>query len=97
MERATGRELRVSQRVRDNRLVEALVRDSRQVAVLPRFTTPTGAGLVLRELGGVAAVRHVSAVMRPDRAERLAVRRVVAELVRVGREVAADHGSWPHP
>ena len=59
--------------------------------MLPRFTTPTGAGLVLRPLDGVASVRHVSAVMRPDRAERLAVRRVVDQLVRVGREVAAAH------
>ncbi|GAA5160487.1 LysR family transcriptional regulator [Ornithinimicrobium tianjinense] len=93
VESATGVGLRVTQRVRDNRLVEALVRSSRRVAVLPRFTTPTGHGLVLRELVGIAVARHVVAVMRPDRAERLAVRRVVEELVRVGRAKSAEHGA----
>lgn len=89
IERATGAELRVLQRLRDNRLTEALVADSTQVAVLPRFTTPTGHGLVLRELTGIASARHVSAVLRPDRAERLAVRRVVAALVRSAEAVTA--------
>jgi DNA-binding transcriptional LysR family regulator len=77
VERITGAELRIVQRLRDNRLIESLVATSDYVAVLPRFTTPTGGGLTLRELEGVASARHVSAVMRPDRAERLAVRRVV--------------------
>lgn len=90
VERATGARLDVRQRVRDNRLVEALVATSRHVAVLPRFTTPTGAnGLVLRELRGVRARRHVVAVARPDRAERLAVRTVLDRLQEVAAEVAA--------
>jgi len=93
IERVTGAELHVVQRLRDNRLIEALVAASDHVAVLPRFTTPTGtpngAGLVLRELAGVASARHVSAVLRPDRAERLAVRRVVEAFRHAG---AAAHG-----
>ncbi|MFD6177063.1 LysR substrate-binding domain-containing protein, partial [Isoptericola sp. NPDC060282] len=90
VEQTTGAELRVTQRLRDNRLIEALVASSHQVAVLPRFTTPTGDRLVLRELADVAIARHVSAVLRPDRAERLAVRRVVDAFRRAGAGVEAE-------
>lgn len=88
VEQATGAELRLAQRLRDNRLIEALVAAGDRIAVLPRFTTPTGGGLVLRELVDVASARHVSAVMRPDRAERLAVRHVVEALRRAGARAA---------
>lgn len=90
VEQATGAELHVVQRLRDNRLIEALVASSRQVAVLPRFTTPTGDRLVLREVTDVAIARHVSAVLRPDRAERLAVRRVVDAFRRAGADVEVE-------
>lgn len=90
VEQATGAELRVVQRLRDNRLIEALVAAGDQVAVLPRFTTPTGDRLVLRELADVAIARHVSAVLRPDRAERLAVRRVVDAFRRAGADVEVE-------
>ncbi|WP_028648398.1 LysR family transcriptional regulator [Nocardiopsis sp. CNT312] len=91
VQQAVGRPLAVAQRLRDNRLVESLVASSGRIAVLPRFTTPTGAGLVLRELTGTASTRHVSAALRPDRAERLAVRRVLRSFERVGAEVEALH------
>jgi DNA-binding transcriptional LysR family regulator len=87
-----GRDLRVVQRVRDNRLVEALVAESDCVAVLPRFTTSSGGGVVLRPLRQVPAVRFVVAVMRPDRAERLVVTRVVEALERVGRSMTSAGG-----
>lgn len=80
----------MAQRLRDNRLIEALVADGDQVAVLPRFTTPTGDGLVLRELSGIPWARHVSAVLRPDRPQRLAVRHVLDLLVRSGERVMAE-------
>ncbi|RZU63375.1 LysR family transcriptional regulator [Zhihengliuella halotolerans] len=89
----TSVELDVRQRIRDNRLIEALVAESSLVAILPRFTTPSGGGLVLRELRGVPSLRHVCAVMRPDRAERLAVRRVVAALRAAG--AAAEERGVP--
>ena len=77
------------------RLVEALVAAGECVAVLPRFTAPAGDEVVLRPLKGVASGRHVCAILRPDRAQRLAVRRVLEALVVVaagfgGRPAAAD-------
>ncbi|WP_402466995.1 LysR family transcriptional regulator [Isoptericola aurantiacus] len=92
VEQATGQRLDVRQRLVDNRLVEALVAASDRLAVLPRFTTTTGSGLTLRPLTGVPAVRHVSAVMRPDRARRRAVRQVLRAIAGSAEEVARAHG-----
>ncbi|WP_231445453.1 LysR family transcriptional regulator [Brevibacterium zhoupengii] len=80
IEHVTGRELEVTQRIRDNRLIEAIVSSSDQVALLPRFTTPKGAGLTLLPLTGVATTRWVVAVIAPDTAERAAVKRVLDAL-----------------
>lgn len=87
IERVTGCDLSVRQRLRDNRLIESLVAASDLLAILPRFTTPADAGLVLREVRDVDTGRHVTAIMRPDRAERRAVRMVVEHLQAVGRAV----------
>lgn len=85
VEEVTGRAMTMRQRVRDNRLVEALVAASDCVAVLPRFTTPQHeGGVALRPLVGIPTGRHVYATARPDRAERRAVRRVLDAFVRVG-------------
>ncbi len=89
VEEATGRPVEVVQRLRDNRLVEALVASGDRVAVLPRFTSPAGRDVVLRPLAGLATARHVFAVLRPDKAERLAVRRVVEALSAAGRAATA--------
>ncbi|MDT3439125.1 LysR family transcriptional regulator [Pseudofrankia sp. BMG5.37] len=78
VEEATGRSVSVVQRLRDNRLVEALVARGDRVAVLPRFTTPTGGAITLREVAGIETGRYLIALLRPDRAERLAVRRALA-------------------
>ncbi|GHC98718.1 LysR family transcriptional regulator [Zhihengliuella salsuginis] len=91
----TGADLDIRQRIRDNRLIEALVADSDLVAILPRFTTPTGGGLVLRELRGASSVRHVSAVMRPDRAERLSVRTVLEALRASAADTERRHEAGP--
>lgn len=91
VERATGATLRVSQRIRDNRLVESLVVGSRRIAVLPRFTTPTGTGLVLREIADIPTRRHITAILRRDRAERLAVKRILDILRRVAADVERRH------
>ena len=90
IEHVTGHVLDVVQRIRDNRLIEAIVASSDQVALLPRFTTPRDQGLCLVPLTGVTTTRWIVAVMRPDTAERVAVRAVIAALKRI--EGAAEEG-----
>lgn len=92
VEEATGRHLDVRQRVRDNRLAEALVGAGECVAVLPRFTAPAGEDVVLRPLAAVDSGRHVFAILRPDRAERRAVRRVLASLTAVASRFDTPQG-----
>lgn len=77
-------------RVRDNQLVGELVRTGVGLALLPRFTTRPGDGLVMRPLVGVGAARAISALSRRDRHARLAVRTVVDELVAIGARLSAD-------
>ncbi|QQB16025.1 LysR family transcriptional regulator [Brevibacterium casei] len=91
----TGRDLDVVQRIRDNRLIEAIVASSDQLALLPRFTTPRDAGLTLVPLSGVTTMRWVVAVMRPDTAERVAVRRVLEALTRSDEGRASPTAGTP--
>lgn len=74
-------------RVRDNRLIEALVAAGVGLALLPRFTTPEHPDYRLIPLREVAARRRVIALCRPDRAERLVVRTVLDHLVRIGADL----------
>ncbi|MFS3129482.1 LysR family transcriptional regulator [Nocardioides sp. Bht2] len=90
VEAAIRRPLHVVQRVRDNRLAEALIVGTSRVAVLPRFTSPQGSGVVLRPLVGVDAARFIFAIGRPDRVERLAVRTVLDALRRQATRLAPD-------
>ena len=84
----TGETVRYTQRgIRDNRLVEAMVAAELGLAVLPRFTTQPRPGVVLRPLSGIPTARYIFALMRPDRAARLAVRHAVEALVRAARAV----------
>lgn len=85
VERATGRSVTVTQRIRDNRIAEALAAAGTGLALLPRFTTRPREGVVLRPLRGVNARRWVVAMSRPDRAERAVVRRTVDALRESGR------------
>ncbi|KGN31683.1 transcriptional regulator [Knoellia sinensis KCTC 19936] len=89
VERVTGRPVRVTQRVRDNRVVEALVAAGVGLALLPRFTTRPGDGVVLRPLTGVNVRRWIVAMSRRDRAERAVVQRTIAALEAVGRAAYA--------
>lgn len=88
VERVTGRSVRVVQRVRDNRVVEALVQADVGVGLLPRFTTRPREGITLRPLRGVNSRRWVVALSRRDRAERAVVRRAVVVLREAGRRAA---------
>lgn len=91
VEEAAGRPVAVAQRLRDNRLIEALVAGGDRVAVLPRFTTPRER-LELRPVQGISSARYVFALSRPDRAERRAVRRVLAAFAEVAQQVAGRAG-----
>lgn len=88
IEAETQARLRVVQRVRDNRLVEAMVAADQGVALLPRFTTRLREGVVLRPLSGVDTGRQVLAIQRPDRAARLAVRQVLGTILQVADALA---------
>ncbi|CAN7227018.1 LysR family transcriptional regulator [Knoellia sp. LjRoot47] len=87
--RVTGRPVTVTQRIRDNRIAEALVAAEVGLALLPRFTTRPRDGVVLRPLRGVNARRWVVAMSRPDRAQRAVVRRAVDALRDVARRDVA--------
>lgn len=91
---ATGEPVRVTQRIADNGIVEALVAAGHGIAILPRFTTrDRGNGLVTRPLVGIRARREISAVLRPDRFERPSVRLVIQALRDEARKVADSHHS----
>lgn len=94
LEAATGVPARIGQRFLDNGIVEALVAGGHGIAILPRFTTRDhGNGLVTRPLNGVRAVRQISALLRPDRAERPSVRLVVEALRAEAAKVTAEHAN----
>jgi DNA-binding transcriptional LysR family regulator len=94
IETANGTPARVVQRFSDNGIVESIVAAGHGIAILPRFTTRDHEnGLVTRPLTGVRAVRKISALMRPDRAERPSVRLVVETLRAEALRFQAEHGS----
>jgi DNA-binding transcriptional LysR family regulator len=86
IEAANGTPARVIQRFADNGIVESLVAAGHGIGILPRFTTRDREnGLITRPLKGVRASRLISALLRPDRAERPSVR-VVVEALRTEAE-----------
>ena len=82
-----GREPRVVQRINDFHVVSALVAAGHGVSLLPRYTAGSHPGVRLLPLEGVGAGRRIDALLRPDRAERLVVRRVLDELVALAAEI----------
>jgi DNA-binding transcriptional LysR family regulator len=92
LEASTGVPAHIGQRFLDNGIIEALVAAGHGIAILPRFTTRDHEnGLVTRPLTGVRAIRHISALLRPDRAERPSVRLVVEALRTEAARVMAQH------
>jgi len=88
VEQALGEPLPRRLRLRDNRLIEALVGSGIGLALLPRFTTPPLTDLRLVPLQGVRADRSVVALARRDRAARQAVATVLDALAEVGSQLA---------
>jgi DNA-binding transcriptional LysR family regulator len=93
LEAITGVPATIGQRIfLDNGIAEALVATGHGIAILPRFTTRDhDNGLVTRPLSGIRSTRQISALMRPDRAERPSVRLVTRALRDVASGVAAQH------
>lgn len=83
-----GKPLRVVQRMRDNRVIEALVSSGKYLAVLPRFTTRVSADLMLIPLTHVPAQRYITALVQPDKAKRKAVQVVLTALQETARATA---------
>jgi len=92
IEAANGSPARVLQRFADNEIVESLVAAGHGIGILPRFTTRDREnGLITRPLSGVRASRLISALLRPDRAERPSVRAVVQALQAEAARFEAEH------
>lgn len=93
IEQAGDARIDVSQRFSDMRIVEAFIHAGLGIALVPRFTS--GAlpeGIVLKPLRGVASVRQIFALVRPDVAQRLAVRTVLEVLVDRAARLEHSHG-----
>lgn len=82
IEQQAGRRATVSQRFSDMRIMEAFIEAGFGIAFVPRYTSSRmPSSIVLKPIRGVESSRLIVALMRPDVAERLAVRTVVDALV----------------
>jgi molybdate transport repressor ModE-like protein len=88
----SGAPLNVRHRINDFDVTEALVAAGHGIALLPRYTADYRGGrrFALRPLDGLRAGREVDALLRPDRAERVVVKRVLRHLRAVARQVVAE-------
>ncbi len=95
IEQEGGKRVQVSQRFSDMRIVEAFIEAGLGIAFVPRFTSGTvSPGIVLKPIRGVASARQIVALVRPDVAERLAVRTVLDVLVARAARLEQAYG---HP
>ncbi|MBC7441314.1 MAG: LysR family transcriptional regulator [Ramlibacter sp.] len=95
IEQKAGSQVVVAQQFADLRVIEAFVVAGLGIALVPRYTWggDQPGRLVLEPLRGVDAERQIVALMRPDRAERLAVRTVVEVLRTEAARVQAKHAA----
>lgn len=95
IEQAGGGRVHIAQRFSDMRLIEAFITAGLGIALVPRYTSGGSqpGKLVLKPLRGVDAERQIVALMRPDRAERLAVRTVVEALRSRAARVQTEHAA----
>ena len=92
IEAANAAPARVTQRIADNRIVESLVAAGHGIGILPRYTTRDREnGLVTRPLVGVRSSRLISALVRPDRAQRPSVRAVLSAFQAEATEFEQRH------
>jgi DNA-binding transcriptional LysR family regulator len=85
---------RVVHRINELSVAAQVVRTGAAIAVMPRTTAAPLAvdGMVLRPVVGVALVRHVDVLARPDALAHAAVRTVLDALRRVADAAAAEAG-----
>ncbi|MGY1858361.1 LysR family transcriptional regulator [Modestobacter sp. SYSU DS0290] len=76
----------IAHRINDFAVASAMVAAGHGISLLPRHTTSRVPGMQLLPLTGVPSGRRVEALLRPDRAER----RVVARVLDVLRALAAE-------
>ena len=79
---------RIMHRINDFQVIGALVAAGHGISLLPRYSCRGTPGVSLVPLVGVRAGRRIDALVRPDRAERLVVRRVLSQLRVVAAEIA---------
>jgi DNA-binding transcriptional LysR family regulator len=92
IEQQAGQRVRVGQRFSDMRIIEAFIEAGLGIAFVPRFTSgAVPESIVLKPLRGVASARQIVALVRPDVAERLAVRTVLDVLVARASGLEAAH------
>lgn len=93
VEQVAGTRVAVSQRFSDMRIIEAFIMAGLGIALVPRYTSGGSqpGKIVLKPLRGVSSERQIVALMRPDKAERLAVRTVVRALQARAAAVQAEH------
>ena len=77
-----GRAARVTHRINDFAAAVAIVAQSELLALVPRFSfiRPFDSGVVLRPLRDVRSVRHIDALLRPEKTVRTGVKRVLGAL-----------------
>jgi len=85
----TGRPVTVAHRVNEFTVAAELVRAGAGLALIPRWTTPAPAGVVLRPLADVRSSRRIDALARPENLTRAAVGAVLAALRQAGQRLAS--------
>jgi DNA-binding transcriptional LysR family regulator len=87
----SGQPAPIAHRINDFGVIEAMVAAGHGISLLPRYSlSPPGwREFALLPLAGLRAGRRIEALARPDRVERLVVRRVLTELRRTARAVLA--------
>ncbi|MEI3868001.1 LysR family transcriptional regulator [Microbacterium sp. CCNWLW134] len=95
IEEAAGRRATIFQRISDLRMVEAFVAAGFGVSLIPRSTSGgiDPGRVILKPLRGVDSERDIVALLRPDTAERLAVRTVLSILQSKAAEIEAAHAA----
>ncbi|AZC13018.1 LysR family transcriptional regulator [Microbacterium sp. ABRD28] len=95
IEEAAGRRATIFQRISDLRMVEAFVAAGFGVSLIPRSTSGgiDPGRVILKPLRGVDSERDIVALLRPDTAERLAVRTVLSILQAKAAEIEAAHAA----